>query len=224
MLVPTRSVNICLSPKCRFIIPALILLAFCSLQARAQEYRPLLGKADKNTPVKKTPRYAIPYKACGFDKPKMKAVEKSKRWLNKRKAGHLGDDLEQFAGVAGNESQISEWIDAAYEKMRDKYLACGGKWAETARNFNPRSLMVTIEEKPFRVYWQGEWIWAGGYYDGNDRTIRAVITGIFGMSINPPEAWFLTRLPDYLEWEMGNGLGFASGEKQEMGDHSPCGK
>jgi hypothetical protein len=93
----------------------------------------------------------------------------------------------------------------------------GGKWADAARSFDPRSLRIVIKPGPWRFYWQGEWIWVGGLTEG--RNIRVAILTLGGWS-NPGGA-YLNTLYAYLRWEIGNALGFAAGAKGEIGTHSP---
>lgn len=190
----------------------LLLFALC-LSVSAQQ-RALLGKADANSANKITLRHRISYNAHGFDRSRAKAAEKSKRYLTNKGAGHLTNQLDEFESLVSIPSQIPEWIDSAFDDRHSAFIACGGKWADTARKFNPRSLHIEVMS--------GAWTWnnilVGGLTEG--RSIKAAILTIGGVA--DMRSAYLNKFDAYARYEIGNALGFAAGEMREIGVSSPC--
>lgn len=165
----------------------------------------LLGGSNYNE-ANQTTALGIGFNARGHHKVKEARVAKSLNYLDNHGAGHLKAEFQGFVGDIQSPGQIAQWIDAAFEWNKDKALGCGGKQADAARKLNPRSISVVIEDRPFKVFYEGTWQWAGGWYE--DRRIRVVNVAVYGM--DSPRTSSLRTLSGYLVSEFGRVFGFTS--------------
>lgn len=204
------------------VASAAMAIFFMFATADAQTKRPFLGEANYSAPDKLTPRYNIRYNARGFDKPKAKKVDKTSRWLERHDMASIIPQFTDFANQMALESQIPEWIDSAWDAVKEKWISCGGTYAEAARRFNVRTLYVKIEPLPFYVPEMG--LYAAGMTDG--RLIRAINVWA---NVEVGSTW-VRRFDQLMEWEIGNALMLSSsirwdGTVQgEIGNQSPCKK
>jgi len=205
----------------RVVCAAISIFLVCAM-ADAQIMRPFLGEPNYSAPDKLTPRYGIRYNARGYDKAKAKKVTKTARWLERHDMESIVPEFQDYANQMALESQIPEWIDSAWDVIKEKWTSCGGTYADAARRFNLRSLYVKVEPVPFYV---PEWkLYAAGMTDGH--IIRAVNVWA---DVEKGTNW-LRKFSDLMEWEIGNALMLSSSIKWdgtikgEIGNKSPCGK
>lgn len=183
------------------------------------DWRPMLGDAVPG-PVKRTPKYQIQYSANGFDEVRPKQIEQTVQWLAAQGALHL---IDQFNAAANEVAQIPDWIDAAYEKNRNQYLACGGAFAAFINSNDPSTIFVEVVATPMSA--NGGW--AGGLAYPDKKTIRCVIMTTGNLKENPATA-DLRLFKNYAPWEIGNCLMFRYGfvpkriPEDEWGDGVPC--
>jgi hypothetical protein len=205
----------------RLLCQAICVFLFYA-NANAQLLRPFLGEPDTTAPDKLTPRYAIRYNARGYDRPRLKKIDKTSTWLTRRGLESIIPEFKDYSNQMGVESQIPAWIDSAWDEIKSKWVACGGQYANIATRFNPRSLYVVVEPAPF---WLPHWsFYAAGSTDG--RTIRALNVWA---DVETGSTW-VRKFDQLVQWEMGNALMLSGGKlwngrlDGEIGDRSPCGK
>lgn len=196
--------------------------------SRATNWKPLLGPADKDAPEKRT-KLGIRYKPQGFDVLHEKRLEKTKNWMVKRHVPTA--TIDAFLTYACDlPSHMSAWIDSGFLRMKELYIGCGGKWAETARNIKPDSFLVLVEPVPlWSEYWN---TYAAGLCEADAKTLHVVCAAINGIMTAPKEASYLRRLDDLARFEIGNAFSIRAGVKikkgadgkpiGELGDMSPC--
>ena len=206
---------------------ALAQAAQSSPTAQEINWVPFLGPSDLTARDKFSPRYGIRYNARGFDHGRRKRIDrKTPNYLIKKGAPHLIEDFQMVGNLivadAGPSGYIPFEIDLAFEETINRWLACGGSYAGAARRFDPRSLYIQFEDRPF---WSSEHgLWANGRTDG--QLIEVVIITADRLFSNPKQA-SLKRFEDLLRWETGNALAlFAgipyTGIASEIGNQSPC--
>ena len=195
-------------------IAAVLMAVAVSATAQERNYPALFGNGNGNSENRTSPRFGISYNTRDFELVSDKRLNKSLRWLDNHGMSHMGSDLESFAFTIRQPDQIGHWIDSAYEQQRDRRIACGGKAADEARRFNPRSLRVSVVARPFKLYYQGQWVWAGGSYDPSSRQIKVVVAAPVGM--DTPRQAYLSKLPDWIVSEMSR-VFFGSSDP-----NSPC--
>lgn len=136
--------------------------------------------------------------------------------------------MQDAPGVAPRDGFISKEIDRNFDIIKNKYLACGGGWAQVARNFNPSSLEIYMKATPF---WIGSPInaWVGGATYPHGTKIDVV--NIMAPSIlTDPKKASLAYFNDFVNWEIGNAFSDRAEDakvkkdKSEIGSASPCGK
>lgn len=209
-----------------------LIVFILSLCAQAQSpsqtinWKPLLQEAYPQG-IRYTPRYSIAYESNGFDSKKRKIInKKTPRYFDKMNAAHLVEPFQIFAiALTENSDNLPQWIDEAWDDVKQKWLACGGVFAQAANNFNPSRLLVVIEAQPFWV--EAHKLYANGMVELDGRTIRAVNIATSRLHTDPQNA-SLVFLPDLLRWEIGNSLqlfafGYPRSIADEIGSRSPCG-
>ncbi|MFP5264504.1 MAG: hypothetical protein ACLGJB_21670 [Blastocatellia bacterium] len=206
---------------CRLLCQAICIFLLYA-NANGQSLRPFLGEPDAAAPDKVTPRHSIRYNARGYDRPRLKKIDKTSNWLTRRGLESIISEFKDYSNQMGVESQIPAWIDSAWDEIKSKWVDCGGQYASLAMRFNPRSLYVVVEPGPF---WLPQWsFYAAGSTDG--RTIRALNVWA---DAEIGSTW-VRKFDELVRWEMGNALMLSGGKlwngkiEGEIGHRSPCGK
>jgi hypothetical protein len=193
-------------------------------QSLAPDYRFLLGKPDADTPIFRTPM-GINLDTNGYDRWRKKwVVKRTPAFLTEQGAGHL---VEIFRAEAEyiRDVGIPQIVDSAFDDIRAKWMACGGKWFDLAKSMQPSSITVVIEPKPFWVPEHN--VYANGM--ATDKEIRVVVMGSRLLYSDPKNA-SIVSLKSLLEWETGNlfeyrlNKGKSIEVSEEIGNSSPCGK
>jgi hypothetical protein len=190
----------------------------------------LLGPAVER-PVQTT-GLGIRYQAQGFDHPRDKKMNKSARWLRKRKVPEyvVSAFIAYVQSLIADPNYLARQIDAAWQERQEAWQRCGpGTWQHrAATESHPSTIVVVIEAAAFTVDMGafGTRQNVGGDTDG--RTIRAVICAIPFAETDASKS-YLRKFDQIVRWEIGNtfhrraGGRFTGNPDQEIGDKDPCG-
>lgn len=123
---------------------------------------------------------------------------------------------------------ISDIVDRCFEKIRQQWLNCGGKYSKTARYMSGirEELNVQIMPTAFIVFNStgGPKIWAAGMASLDLRTIFAATSTL---SLSPSGTHYIRSLESVVCWELGNNFAMNHGKyarslTQELGSQVPC--
>jgi hypothetical protein len=184
--------------------------------------RALLG-ASQGSHVIKT-QLGISVDTAGFHLDKPKKMTRTIDWMVRR--GYRPDTIQSFGNFAlllADSDFIPREIDKALVQIQRLWLACscGGKHRRIAESFEPASLRVIIEDRPFQVGNQ----WAkGAALNGN--TVRVAIICFYDSK--PPAQADLRDFRQLAAFEIGNIFGqkggyFPDDSDKDVGAKSPCG-
>jgi hypothetical protein len=203
-----------------------LMFAVLTAQGYAQQPRMMLGPPDQ-VPDRFSTRYGIRYNDAGFSDPHPNKIKKSVRYILNQGASQQVADKFSGLAVAMTETPNSfgDAIDRAWEARTADFNACGGIWAQAARDTAPSTLQIKVEATIWE-YRPG--IWVGGQTDNlrGLHYIKAVNIYVIGIASNPSAA-DTVDFRAMVEWEIGNALADAAGYhptdvSQEVGNKPPC--
>ncbi len=200
----------------------------------------LLGEAIGNS-TRYSPKWRIPYNDNKFNTPNDPTLRQS-RLSTVIYASKFAYDkkvpvgvIESFQGFANRmilgTEQPGKWIDDAFDEVRNKWAACGGKYLNVANGLAASSIFATVQPS--------YWLYSGSNYSGYiagqanwpSRHVLGNVVGINNlMSVNPAASTGIQNFQRLMAWEIGNIFGLYSGFypgntlSSEIGNASPCGK
>ncbi len=188
---------------------------------------PYLGSADPTTPSLSTPRYGIHYNIHNLAKSRKHIEVKTPAYIrqnNPTQADALIADFQNYAAIVQDPNAVGQRIDQEYTRVANKWLACGGQYAQVVNAMNTKAMGVDLESIPFMV----NGYYAAGAMFKNDAGyawhIRSVGYSITNLVTNP----WTRHFDDIVGWEIGNAFqvsaGWFTNVSSEIGDNSPCGK
>src|SRR5215831_2399432 len=190
----------------RALVVNISLLALVAVtKSYAQQPRMMLGAPDQ-VPDRFSAQYSIRYNDGGFSDPHPNKIRKSARYILNQGASE--QVVAKFSGLAlamtGNANSFGDAIDRAWQARITDFNACGGVWAQAAREIAPSSLQITVEPTIWE-YHPG--VWVGGQTDNIQglHIIRAINIYVMGIATNPSAADTID-FSAMVEWEIGNVL------------------
>jgi hypothetical protein len=154
-----------------------------------------------------SPRHGIRYNTQGYDHPKLKLQKKIAKL---QKKGVPDWAIEQIVGFPGSADTIGDWIDDAFDTVRDQFTGCGGQLAEKASQLSPAGLYVTVMPSAFyEPYFQT--MVAAAFYPG---TLEIKVLNVYYTWDGANKGW-LRHARDLIAWEMGNYFAYTLGVQTE---------
>jgi hypothetical protein len=170
-------------------------------RAAAQSFYEYLGPK-RESGVKYSPKYRIPYRDNGFDEPA------KHRWKKAAKRGAPSWVIDEINIFPGSADALGRWIDEAFDEARASFTRCRGRLAEFASGISPASLTGGVVIEPTIWYEPALSAYlAGGYYPAT-RSIR-VVNVYYGKTGDYRHARLL------LKWEMKNHFAVLAGIRSE---------
>ena len=203
-----------------------LLLSAIAVQGYAQQPRMMLGPPDQ-VPDRYSTQYGIRYNDGGFSDPHPNRIRKSVKYiLNQGASQPVADKFSDLARtMTENPNWFGDAIDQAWQRRTADFIACGGVWAQAARNASPSSFQIKVGATIWEL---SPGVWVGGQTDNNQgqHYIRAVNIYVMGIESNPAAA-DTTDFSAMVEWEIGNALADVAGYhptdvSQEVGNRPPC--
>ncbi|HXG94889.1 MAG TPA: hypothetical protein VNN73_21295 [Blastocatellia bacterium] len=143
-----------------------------------------------------SPRFGIRYNTQGYDQPQ---ANWTKKIAKMQKKGVPDSVINQILAYPGSADAIGEWVDEAFESVRNEFSACGGTLAQRAGTISPRAVSITIMPSAFyEPYWN---VYVAGVFYPTTREIK--VLNIYYHWSGPNTGW-LRHAKDLLKWEMGN--------------------
>jgi hypothetical protein len=186
----------------------------------------MLGPPDQ-LPDRYSAQYGIRYNDGGFSDPHPNRIRKSGKYiLNRGASQQIADEFRSLAlRMTGDSNWFGNAIDQAWQQRTGDFTACGGVWAQAARDTSPSSLQIKVEA----TIWEHlPGVWVGGQTDNisGQHYIRAVNIYVMGIESEPAAA-DIVDFGAMIEWEIGNALADAAGyhptdAAQEVGNKPPC--
>jgi hypothetical protein len=177
----------------------LILSASALAQGRYQFLGPPHFVADRESPI-----FHIKYNTRGYDNFPPIPQKKINKFHKKGIPNSIIDEIVHFPG-----SQIGQWIDEKYQKVRDQFIACGGIIGSRAAKIQPK-VFVQVQDTAF--YEPYNKVDVLGVYYPAPRLIMASV--MYYHWKGPNKGWY-RPFPVILEWEMGNYFAVSTGVTPE---------
>jgi hypothetical protein len=193
------------------IVLLAIYLLLVAVPSLAQGTYQFLGPP-REVPDLLTEQFRIQYNTQGYDDPLEHRVKKM------RKRGAPDWAIQEVLNFPGSRDAIGRWIDDAFLRVREQFLACGGSIAHRASRVDGSRLRVLIMPSAFyEPYWG---VLAAGVYYPSKREIR--VLNIYYTWEGPNRGW-LRHARDLIRWEMGNFFAIEVGIQPEPRSEGwPC--
>ncbi len=213
------------------------LLTFCSITlmcsvvvAQYMAIQPLLGYGSSDQ-YYQTHHYGLRYTTQGLDRASRKpqwdgynkyVMQITPHFFQRSGAAHLIEPFwDEAKPFVADKKYIPRGIDTSFQETRDKWLSCGGIYADIASTTDLSNVVIIFEPLPFLV---GS-TWAVGDVEEGYR-IRIVALAADRIYSDPAHA-SLRLWQNLIKWEVGN-LFMIRGHlwdgtlDGEVGDRSPC--
>ena len=202
-----------------------------------------LGPVDDFCPEVRTPRYGILLATNGFNEGREKWFHpwkkngkvrpaKTVKYLLDQGADHLVEPFVNLAssmqdpeGLLPAHGFMATTVDIKFDEVRDKWLACGGRFATAVRAYDPSRLRIDVAAAPIWSTELNQWL-AGVTWSPTRVQVVCVTADLIRQ--DGPHAT-LRGFPSLVAWEIGNAVAWSAGigsadQATEVGSGSPCGR
>jgi hypothetical protein len=163
---------------------------------------------------------------CTLEK-RLEAIKKYTETAPKRNpkltTQQISDYRHHAEMLVSTPDAFGDAIDRCFDSIKEKWLSCGGKYAQTANYMERIKSQLRVQVMPSYFFVSastGGAIWVAGMADLDKRTIFAIVPHLHSKG-------YIRTFESLVCWEMGNTFGlnanhFPKTLSQEIGFQSPC--